>query len=188
MMNVVLNYIACNYYYLMKKWKKRTFEFGKAPAELNDYLKKLDSTVGRLRNIAASVPESDLEIRVDNKWSVKENIGHLFDLDEIHVQRLDELCKGEDVLSVADDKNLLTESTDHNSEKVRDLLKKLEGSRKVLLERFRAVKDSDLEKTSLHPRLETPMNTVDLAFFISEHDNHHIAKINEVIESLDFDE
>jgi hypothetical protein len=37
--------------------------------------------------------------------------------------------------------------------------------------------DEDLDKSSLHPRLMKPMKIIDLAFFVAEHDDHHLAQI-----------
>jgi len=36
-------------------------------------------------------------------------------------------------------------------------------------------------KSALHPRLKTPMRTMDLFLFVAEHDDHHLAKISEII-------
>jgi len=37
--------------------------------------------------------------------------------------------------------------------------------------------------SSLHPRLKTPMRIVDLAYFVAEHDDHHIAAIREILKT-----
>ncbi len=34
-----------------------------------------------------------------------------------------------------------------------------------------------LATNTLHPRLQQPMSAVDLAFFVAEHDDHHLARI-----------
>jgi hypothetical protein len=36
----------------------------------------------------------------------------------------------------------------------------------------------------MHPRLKVPMTPVDLAWFDAEHDDHHLVKINFIIETL----
>jgi len=33
---------------------------------------------------------------------------------------------------------------------------------------------------SLHPRLKTPMRTMDLFLFVADHDDHHLARITEL--------
>jgi hypothetical protein len=38
-----------------------------------------------------------------------------------------------------------------------------------------------VERTALHPRLKMKIRVIDLAFFIAEHDDHHLARISELI-------
>jgi hypothetical protein len=38
-----------------------------------------------------------------------------------------------------------------------------------------------LERTARHPRLGTPMRLIDVAFFTAEHDDHHLARITELL-------
>jgi hypothetical protein len=45
------------------------------------------------------------------------------------------------------------------------------------------LKEEDVFKFSLHPRLKTPMRTIDLFTFVAEHDDHHLAKITEIVRS-----
>jgi hypothetical protein len=35
--------------------------------------------------------------------------------------------------------------------------------------------------TSLHPRLKVPMNVIDLAYFVAEHDDYHLVRISELL-------
>jgi hypothetical protein len=35
-------------------------------------------------------------------------------------------------------------------------------------------------KSSLHPRLKTPMRTLDLFLFVAEHDDHHLPRMTEM--------
>ena len=39
-------------------------------------------------------------------------------------------------------------------------------------------------RTSLHPRLKQPMRLADHLYFVAEHDDHHVAKIWELIDTL----
>jgi hypothetical protein len=34
-----------------------------------------------------------------------------------------------------------------------------------------------IQRTALHPRLNVPMRVLDWAYFIAEHDDHHLAQI-----------
>ncbi len=39
-------------------------------------------------------------------------------------------------------------------------------------------------KSALHPRLKTPMRTIDLFLFVADHDDHHLARITELVKKV----
>jgi hypothetical protein len=41
--------------------------------------------------------------------------------------------------------------------------------------------DEQIVRTAVHPRLQMPMRLVDWAYFVAEHDDHHLARIRELI-------
>lgn len=56
-----------------------------------------------------------------------------------------------------------------------------EDEREKLLKVLWRATEQDLEKSAIHPRLGTPMKLIDLAFFVAEHDDHHLAQITALI-------
>ncbi|MBV8391474.1 MAG: hypothetical protein JO080_16830 [Mucilaginibacter sp.] len=40
-------------------------------------------------------------------------------------------------------------------------------------------------KSALHPRLKTPMRTMDLFLFVAEHDDYHLARVTELVKILE---
>jgi hypothetical protein len=52
------------------------------------------------------------------------------------------------------------------------------------VKRYRTLRQDDLTKASLHPRLSLVMTPVDLAWFDAEHDDHHVVRINEILSQL----
>jgi hypothetical protein len=52
--------------------------------------------------------------------------------------------------------------------------------RTFLAVRLREASADDLARASKHPRLSTPMRLIDLAFFVAEQDDHHMAKLREL--------
>jgi hypothetical protein len=49
----------------------------------------------------------------------------------------------------------------------------------AFVSRLREASADDLARASKHP-LGTPMRLIDLAFFVAEHDDHHMAKLREL--------
>jgi hypothetical protein len=60
------------------------------------------------------------------------------------------------------------------------LLERFERPRRALVSTPRGANDGDLERSAQHPRLGTPMRLIDLAYFVAEHDNHHLARLREL--------
>ncbi len=45
-----------------------------------------------------------------------------------------------------------------------------------------ALSPAELRMTALHPRLRQSMSVADLSFFVAEHDDHHLAKIEVLVD------
>jgi uncharacterized damage-inducible protein DinB len=77
----------------MKKleWFERKFSFGLPPGMLPFYLERLQGTTARIARKVEGFSEETLSNKLDGKWSVKQNIGHLAEVDEIANKRIDEM-------------------------------------------------------------------------------------------------
>jgi hypothetical protein len=64
---------------------------------------------------------------------------------------------------------------------VHDVVEYFTMCRRSNLEKYSTLGDDALVKTSLHPRLKVMMTPVDLAWFDAEHDDHHLVKINIIL-------
>lgn len=164
----------------MKKlaWFERQFTFGLPAGMLPFYLERLNGTAIRIAEKVRGVSEDVLSERVGGKWSVKQNIGHLAEVDEIALQRIDQMLQGIPVMLPA-----VFEPKDYNPMPVREVLQYFEENRAKNLAKYKSLRDDDLVKSSLHPRLQVQMTPVDLAFFDAEHDDHHLVTIHEILEA-----
>lgn len=159
-------------------WFERELKFGK-PVELLPYfLERLEGSIYRIEQKVKHVDDAILSKRFGGKWSIKENIGHLAEVDEIGTKRLEEMRQGVPVLSPA-----VFEPQDYNPwpiEKVIDFFKTIRLSN---LKKYEELSASDMSKSSLHPRLKVQMTPVDLAWFDAEHDDHHLLKITNILKT-----
>ena len=121
-------------------------------------------------------------LKPGGKWSIKEHIGHLYDLEFLHDGRLDDFKEGKEILRAADMKNVLTEESHHNLSSLDTLIDKFSKSRKDFLAKLNNLDDVTLMRKSLHPRLQIMMRPVDVAYFCAEHDDHHLASIRATLE------
>jgi hypothetical protein len=98
--------------------------------------------------------------------------------------RVDDFFAPGDTLSPADLTNRKTHEAHHNNRDLRTLLTEFEEARGRLVERLRELRPGDFARTKLHPRLKQPMRIVDHLCFVAEHDDHHLAKIRELIRAV----
>lgn len=159
------------------KWFEREFKFGLPPGMLPFFLERLTYTSLRLEQKVEGMSDQKLSEKKDGKWSVKQNIGHLAEVDEIALKRIDEMLSGKPVLSPA----VFEPKQDYNKMQVDDVINFFKKSREANLKVYNSLSDTDLAKTSLHPRLKIMMNPVDLAMFDAEHDDHHLVTINQIL-------
>jgi uncharacterized damage-inducible protein DinB len=158
-------------------WFERVFDFN-FPTEYFPYvIERVRGTPARLEELVASIDPSILTERPGGEWSIQEHAGHLLDLDELHVGRLDDFDRGEETLRAADVTNRKTYEADHNSQPIGDLLKEFRAERMEFVQRVENSTEEEAAKVSYHPRLKVPMRLVDLLYFVAEHDDHHLASI-----------
>lgn len=140
-------------------------------------MERLAGTPLRLSDKIAAIPEHLYIKRVGDAWSIQEQVGHLLDLEPLWLGRVQDFKQGLDMLRPADLSNQKTHEADHNDADMAALLESFASARAELVRAFWSLSAAELQRTSLHPRLETPMLAVDLAYFVAEHDDHHLAKI-----------
>src|SRR5690606_31538881 len=118
---------------------------------------------------------------LDDKWSIQEQVGHLFDLDELHEARLEDYRAGRPELRAADLSNARTTAANHNAAILGDLLARFRQRRAAFVRQLETADDLLIGRSALHPRLHQPMRLIDMMCFVAEHDDHHIARIRELI-------
>ena len=163
------------------KWTERKFTFDFPEGWIFNIIERLRGTPARLEWITATLGESKLTFQPEGKWSRKEEIGHLSDLEELHEGRINDFLVRKETLRAADMTNAKTFSAKHNQKTLNELLNEFSEKRKKFTERLGMLDDDTLYFRSMHPRLQVPMRPVDMAFFTAEHDDHHIASIRNII-------
>nr|WP_298738826.1 DinB family protein [uncultured Chitinophaga sp.] len=146
-------------------------------------MERLGGTPARVEEIVGRLDPNLLTLKPDDKWSIREEIGHLGDLEPLWYGRIDDLVNGAAELRAADLTNQATHQANHNAAKTVSLLQRFREQRQAFVEKLLSLTDEQLERAALHPRLKTPMRIVDLAYFVAEHDDHHLARVRELMQS-----
>ena len=162
-------------------WTERTFAFDFPAGVFPGIVERLRGTPARIADLIRGVPHSMLIRRANDKWSVNEHVGHLIDLDDLDHLRLNEYIGGAQTLSAADMTNRKTYEAGYNDVATSTLLDYLRDRRFDLINRLEDLSDDQIARTALHPRLKKHLRLVDWTYFVAEHDDHHLARIRELI-------
>lgn len=162
------------------QWIERSFNFN-FPLQLFPVIfSRLEGSIFRLIHILQAADDEKCS-KKDNGWSVKEQLGHLYDLEELWWKRLNDFQAQKSILTAADMNNSKTNESDHNKKSIAELLELFTIERQKMLETVFYFDEEILKRTALHPRLNTPMRLIDSLYFVAEHDDHHIAVISNLL-------
>ncbi|MGA9542839.1 MAG: DinB family protein [Candidatus Sulfotelmatobacter sp.] len=162
-------------------WFERKFEFS-FPVELfPNLLARLRGTPARLDEVLRGCSRDILVRKPQGKWSAKENAGHLLDLEPLWLARVDDYVAGSSQLAATDLQNRKTDEADYNARPLETIVAGFRGARANLLTRTCELDSSLFSRAIVHPRLKTPMRLADHLYFVAEHDDHHLARIWELV-------
>jgi uncharacterized damage-inducible protein DinB len=162
-------------------WFERKFDFNFPVEQYPNLCVRLWGTPARLEEMLHGLSRDVLIAKPDGKWSAQEQAGHLLDLEPLWLARVNDFLAEGDTLTAADLTNRKTHEADHNGRPVEEILTEFRAARRQLLDRVSALDPAFFARTKLHPRLKQPMRLVDHLYFVAEHDDHHLAKIWELV-------
>lgn len=167
-----------------EKWFNRSFNFENNQNIFPSILERLSGTPIRLEEKVIGISENILTFSLDNTWTIKENIGHLIDLEPLWQERLTDIINNQIELRSTDLQNSKTDIANHNNTSLHELLSEFRKIREQTIKTLQSINEETIFKSALHPRLKTPMRTMDLFLFVAEHDDHHLARITELVSKL----
>jgi uncharacterized damage-inducible protein DinB len=159
------------------EWFKRSFPAIADNGILPSIIERLAGTPARVEELTSELDDAILTKKVNDKWSIKEEVGHLSDIESLWSTRLNDLINGLPELTVADLTNQKTTNANHNAADLKALFQHFRTQRAAFVNKLMLLTDGQLLNSSLHPRLKTPMRIIDLAYFVAEHDDHHLSNI-----------
>lgn len=162
-------------------WFDRKFDFTMPVEMFPMIVERLRGTPARLEEMTRTIDPGMLSRRQGEAWSILESIGHLGDLEPLWDGRLDDFLADDSNLRPAELTNRVTHEANHNEANLDMLLKRFRVARMKMVDRLDGMSIDDASRTALHPRLSQPMRMIDSAFFNAEHDDHHLARITELV-------
>lgn len=167
-------------------WFSRRFAFDVELWAYPNLIERVRGTPARLEERLRGLDAETLTTRVDGRWSIQENAGHLGDLEPLWAKRLDDFEAGVQRLHPADLQNRATDEARHNEADVTKVLAEFRQRRETIVQRLEQYDETFIARTALHPRLEQPMRVIDLVLFVAEHDDHHLATITALLAQIRF--
>jgi uncharacterized damage-inducible protein DinB len=162
-------------------WFERKFEFSFSVELYPNLCARLRGTPARLEETLRGRSHEILIGKPQGKWSAQEHAGHLLDLEPLWLARVEDYAAGSAQLTVTDLQNRKTDEANHNSRPLEQILSDFRAAREKLLKRVGAMDATLLSRSIPHPRLKMPMRLVDHLYFVAEHDDHHLARIWELL-------
>jgi hypothetical protein len=158
-------------------WLERRWTLELPAAALPAVLERLRGTAARAGELVAGATAEALRARpAPGSWSAQEHIAHLDDLHELDEKRLDEFLARAPALTAADMGNRRTHEAGHNEQPIAAILDRLRRRRDELVARLDLLTQEQAGIASHHPRLGRTLRLVDWAYFVAEHDDHHLAQ------------
>ena len=161
----------------IKPWLERDFAFDTPRWMFPHIVERMRGGPPRLEEALRDLSETELTERRGKAWSIQEEAGHLLDIEPLMSGRLDQLISGASVLQAWDGTNEATWNANHNTRPLRDILEAFRRSRQSFVGGLDGLPEELVERSAFHPRLKKPMRIIDLAFFVAEHDDYHLARI-----------
>lgn len=162
-------------------WLDRQFTFDLPLAWFPAVVERLRGTPARVASLVAGIPDPVLSERSEGKWSVKDHVGHFSDLCALDRARLWEFVSGARVLSGADMENRRTHLANHHLRPVYELIREFQTLRFDLVGSLEELSQEQVATRAYHPRIQALMRLIDWAYFVAEHDDHHLARIHELL-------
>ena len=158
-------------------WFERKFEFS-FPVELHpNLLVRLRGTPARLEEIFRGRSAKLVVAKPDEKWSAQEHAGHLLDLEPLWLARVGDYMAGSEGACRCGPVESKNRRSQPQRSPLKQILAEFRAAREELLTQVGELEASLFARSIPHPRLKTPMRLVDHLYFVAEHDDHHLARI-----------
>lgn len=166
-------------------WSERQLPVGKGPEEWPVLLERMQGTPHRLAVLFRHQPIERLVLRMQEGWSPLEHVAHLLHLDQRFQERVDDFVQRRPrlcAIELHDQERVLRSQRERMPG---DLIEEFRLSRLHLVRRLRALDDAVLRHRAAHPCRGIAMGPVDMALWIAEHDDHHLATVRARLGAFD---
>ncbi len=165
----------------MMPWLERRFPAALPSSMFPTLLERLRGTPARVEDRLLGLDNARLARRDGDAWSVLENLGHLIFVEALWAGRVDDLEASAAEMRAARFEAWLVRAAEFDVRPAGHLCSAFRAKREALVARLASLDKDVLTHAAWHPRLRQPMGVVDLMYMAAEHDDHHLARISELL-------
>lgn len=162
-------------------WVERKFNFDFPTGLLPIIIGRLKGAPVRSSSLVREHSKEKLTRPPAEGWSAQQHSWHLIEIEHLHLARLEDYRAGKKELREADMTNRRTEEADYNSADIGEIVGSFSRERAKFVAQLERMDEKEVTQNATHPRLLVEMRLVDMAYFVAEHDDHHLALISTLL-------
>jgi uncharacterized damage-inducible protein DinB len=148
--------------------------------EFAAHIAKLCAFPAHLQTVVASLTDAQLQFKPANEWSVIENIGHLIDIDELYVGRVDRILAEERPEFPRFEPDPLVATKGYQQMDAHALLQQFIATRQATIDGLSTIEPDELDRAGMHA-VYGEMTLRRLVDHLANHDQKHLVQIHETL-------
>ncbi|MFZ9858280.1 MAG: DinB family protein [Roseiflexaceae bacterium] len=144
------------------------------------HIAKLRAFPSHLQTVMASLSEAQLRFKPANEWSVIENIGHLIDIDELYVGRVDRILAEERPEFPRFEPDPIVATKGYQQMNGHDVLQQFIATRQATIDGLSTIEPDELNRAGMHA-VYGEMTLLRLVEQLANHDQKHLVQIHDTL-------
>lgn len=144
------------------------------------HIAKLRAFPAHLQSVVASLTAAQMRFKPANEWSVIENIGHLIDIDELYVGRVDRILAEERPEFPRFEPDPIVAAKGYQQMDGNELLQQFIATRQATIDGLSTIEPDELDRAGMHA-VYGEMTLRRLVEQLANHDQKHLVQIHETL-------
>jgi len=148
--------------------------------EFRDNVRRLVEFPQHLSRVIGALTDAQLSFKPTNEWSVIENIGHLIDIDELYVGRVDRILAEERPEFPRFEPDPIVVAKGYQQMNGHALLQQFIATRQATIDGLSTIEPDELDRAGVHA-VYGEMTLRRLVEQLANHDQKHLVQIHETL-------
>lgn len=148
--------------------------------DFHDNVQRLVEFPQQLAQVVQALTDAQLRFKPVNEWSVIENIGHLIDIDELYVGRVDRILAEERPEFPRFEPDPIVASKGYQQMHGHDVLQQFMTTRQATIDGLSTIEPDELDRAGMHA-VYGEMTLRRLVEQLVNHDQKHLVQIHETL-------